>query len=69
MPLFVNSRFRVRSIPSDSKFSVDVDIKVCFDATSTECETDVYVMKASDLLYTVCSSDDESVPFKGKHVF
>lgn len=68
-PLFLNCRFRVRNIPSDSKFSVDADIRVCFDATNNTCQTDVSVLKASDLLYTECSSDDKSVPFKGKHVF
>lgn len=66
--VFVNCRFRVRSIPSESKFSVDANIKVCFDATSITCQTNVSVLQDSDLLYTDCSSNEESAPFKGKFI-
>lgn len=59
-------RFRVRNIPSETRFSVDAEVKVCFDATSNKCQTEISVMKASDLLYTVCSPDDDKAPFKGK---
>lgn len=59
-------RFRVRNIPSEARFSVDAEIKVCFDATSDKCQTEISVMKASDLLYTFCSSEDDQAPFRSK---
>ena len=58
-------RFAVNNVPSQSQFTVDIDISVCFEAKASPCSTVYSVMKTSELLHASCDISNNMMPFKG----
>ena len=61
----IHFRFVVNNVPSQSQFTVDVDISVCFEAKASPCSTVYKVMKTSELLHASCDISNNMMPFKG----
>ena len=60
-------RFTIYNIPSDNTFSVDAEIKLCFDAKDSTCLKEYSILSNVKMQYEACNNGISS-PIGGKNL-